>query len=138
MGSHSFLGELDAGGDGRAAERCVDDQLRARGLALGEAEADIEKLCAVERVEEELRGIEIRRCEVEVRGEAARVAGAQLAQRGAALQDDAELERALVVEMLERIVLSDVEQSGIAHAAATLEVAREIALRDHRRGSSES
>jgi hypothetical protein len=118
--------------------RRVDDQLRARGLALLQAEADVEQLGAVERVEEELRGLEIRCGEVQVCGEAACVASAQLAQRGAALKDDAELERALVVEVLERVVLGDVEQSGVAHAAATLEVAREIALRNHRRGSSES
>ena len=55
----------------------------------------------------------------------------------AALEDDAKLECALVVEILERIVLGDIEQSRIAHAAATLEVACEIALRDHRRGSNE-
>lgn len=42
------------------------------------------------------------------------------------------------LEVLERVVLGDIEQRWIANAAATLEVACEIALSDHRRGSSES
>jgi len=82
----------------RPPERGVDGQLRARGLALLEAEADVEQLGAVERVEEELSGLEIRCGEVQVGGEAACVTGAQLTQRGAALEDDPELECALVVE----------------------------------------
>jgi hypothetical protein len=109
-----------------------------RGLAVREAEPHIEQLGAVQRVEEELRGVEIRSGEVQVRGEATRIAGAQLPQRRAALEHDAEVEHALVMEVLERVVLRDIEERRIAHAAAALEVPREVALRDHRRGSNPS
>jgi hypothetical protein len=103
VGSHSFRGEIStrAGMAGRPSGVSTISFARV-GSRSSRLNPDVEQLGAVERVEEELRGLDVRGGEIQVRGEATRVAGAQLAQRGAALEDDAELECALVVEVLER------------------------------------
>ena len=54
------------------------------------------------------------------------------------LEDDSEVEDSLFVQELEGVVLGNVEESRIGHAAPPLEVPGQVPLRDHRLGSSAS
>jgi len=130
--------DLDLRWYSRAPDPGVHLQPSAQCLTVDDAELDIPKRRAVEHVDQQLANVDIRGSEVEVGRESACVPSPELPERGPALEHHAEFERALVVEMRERVVLGDIEERRISATAPSSRVPGQVTLGDHRGGSSES
>lgn len=76
-----------------------------------------------ENVEGQLGRVGVWSHKVEIGGKSSCVARPQFTKCGAPLQNDAKVKEALIVDVLESVILSNIEQSGISHATAALEVA---------------
>jgi hypothetical protein len=86
---------------------------------------------AVEVLEDEFGDPLFSYCEVEVRRKAAFVAESELAKRGTAFKDEAKIEETGDVKVVQRMVLSDVDERAVAEQALALVVAQEQAFGYH-------
>ncbi len=122
--------QLYLGAQLRAAKRIVYQQVTASTVVteIFNRENEAVDLDAVESLQSGERHLFIGRGEVEVGRETASVARSKLSQRGAALENQAACEEPGVVKQMQRVILGNVEKSGIASTPDALIVAREVSL----------
>lgn len=95
---------------------------------MNDREAEAVDVDAVERLEDIESGDLVRCAEVEVGGEASCAAGSELPQRCPALEDEVSLEQTLLVNLVQREVLGDVEKCCIPAALDSLVVPGDVAF----------
>jgi hypothetical protein len=132
--AEAVAGQFDLGSQPGAAERGLDSQVTPPAVVAevldGEREpVDLDPGQCLQRREGKL----LLGCgEVEVGGEATGVAGAERAQRRAALEHQPFGEQASPMEQVQGMVLGDVEQSRVSTALDALVVAGEVTFGDAR------
>jgi hypothetical protein len=130
--AEGVAGKLDFRAELWAAERCLDDQVTAAAVVTEVLDAEGEPIdfASVEDLQHRQGNVLSRGGEVQVGGEASGVAGAELPQRGAALEHQVLGEKASLVDQVESVVLRDVQNCGVSTALHALVVAREVAFGD--------
>ena len=124
--------ELDLGAKLRTAERRLDPQFATPSVVpeVVDREREPVEFGPIEHLKHCKRQIVTGSTEVKVGRESARVARAELPQCGTALEYQALIEEARSMEQVQHVVLSDVEQRGIASALRALIVTNQMAFGD--------